>query len=137
MEMDSIETIRSESEVGYTAYSGIEITAIGEGWCEACVHMEKHHLNPSGAAHGGIIFALGDVAGGVAFKTLGGLPTTLSSNITYFRPFLGDSVIYARADVVKFGKTTGFVNVQLLNEKKVECARIAATYYNMKGRKQH
>ena len=134
--MESLEIIKSVSEVGYTRYSGIEITAVGEGFGEARVVLTENHRNPSGAVHGGIIFCLGDVIGGVAFRTLGGLPVTLSSDITYFRPILDDQVIYARADVIKFGKTTGFVEIKILNEKKVECARIAATYYNMEGRRK-
>ena len=128
---------REICEVGYTRYSGIELTAFGKGFAEGKMVITEHHQNPGGAVHGGAIFCLGDVIGGIAFRGMGGPPVTLSSNITYFRPMLDDQVIYARAEVIKFGKTTAFIEISILNEEKTECARIAATYYNLKGRVKH
>lgn len=125
---------KERSEVGYTSYTGVELTAVGDGWAEGRILISDHHLNPSGAVHGGTIFCLGDVTGGVAYRSTGALPVTQSSSITYFRPFLNDRVIYSRADVIRAGKTTGFVEIKIYNEQKTECARISATYYNVEGR---
>lgn len=119
---------------GYTEYSGIVLEKLAEGYAQGRIDITDHHRNPYGAVHGGVIFCLGDVIGGIACRTYGDLPVTLSSNATYFKPMLHDNVIYAQAHVVKHGKTTSFVEVNILNEEKTEAVRIAATYYNLEGR---
>lgn len=130
----NLETIRKEAIVGYSDHSGIELTDAGDGYAEGKVEIKLCHLNPSGAVHGGIIFCLGDVIGGIACYTLDTLPVTVSTNAVYMRPMLGDKVIYAKAEVIKNGKTTMFADVRILNEQKEEAARLQAVYYNMKNR---
>jgi len=132
--METIEEIRKTALVGYTEHSDIELTRISEGHAEGRVAVKAHHLNPSGAVHGGIIFCLGDVIGGIACKTMDALPVTVNSNISYMRPMLGDKYIYTKADVIKKGKTTLFVDIRIYNEKMVETCRMNATYYNMANR---
>ncbi|MCF0229491.1 MAG: PaaI family thioesterase [Parasporobacterium sp.] len=130
----SFEELKASACTGYTSYSGIELTSAGDGTAEGKIKIGSEHLNPSGAVHGGVSFCLGDVLGGVAFRTMGGLPVTVSSNITYFRPLINTETVYGKAEVIRFGKTTAFVEVQIFNDKMTECCRIAATYYNMKDR---
>ena len=69
-----LETIRKEAMKGYTEYSGIELTEVGEGYAAGRVVIKPQHLNPSGAVHGGIIFCLGDVIGGIACRMTDSLP---------------------------------------------------------------
>ena len=132
--MKSFETIISEAIVGYSAYSDIELTAVGEGFAEGKIEITDHHLNPSGAVHGGTIFCLADVIGGIAAYNLGCLPTTLNSNISFMRPLINDKVITCRADVIKRGKTTVFVEAKVFNEQMTEAARLVATYYDLNDR---
>jgi len=129
-----LETIRKEAMKGYTEYSGIELTEIGEGYAAGRVVIEPQHLNPSGAVHGGIIFCLGDVIGGIACRMTDSLPVTVSSTISYMKPMLGDKVIYAEAKVLKSGKTTMFAEISILNEQKEETVKLQAVYYNMKSK---
>ena len=130
----SLDRIRQESMRGYTEYSGIELMETGDGYAKGKVVIEDCHLNPSGAVHGGLIFCLGDVIGGIACRTLGALPVTVSSNISYMRSLRGDKVIYADAEVTRSGRTTFFVTIHILNEQKEEAAALQAVYYNMRSR---
>ncbi|MBR3401103.1 MAG: PaaI family thioesterase [Parasporobacterium sp.] len=129
-----LETIRKEAMKGYTEYSGIELTEVGEGYAAGRVVIKPQHLNPSGAVHGGIIFCLGDVIGGIACRMTDSLPVTVSSTISYMRPMLGDKMIYAEARVLKSGKTTMFAEISILNEQKEEAVKLQAVYYNMKSK---
>lgn len=126
--------IRKESILGFTAYSDIEILKTSEGYAYGRVQIQNHHLNPSGAVHGGLIFCLGDVMGGTACRTLDALPVTVSSNISYMRPLLHVKEIYAEAHVVKSGRTTMYADIRILNEQKEEAAMLQAVYYNMCSR---
>ena len=130
----SLEQIIQESILGYTEYSGIELLEAENGHAFGRIRLMDHHRNPSGAVHGGVIFCLADVMGGTACRTTDALPVTVSSTISYMRPMLGGEVIYARADVVKRGKTTLFVDVRVLNDKMEETAMLQGTYYDMSHR---
>ena len=132
----SLDQIKEESILGYTAYSGIELLEAEDGHAFGCIRLQDHHRNPSGAVHGGVIFCLADVMGGTACRTVDALPVTVTSTISYMRPMLGDQVIYARAQIVKQGRTTIFVEVRVLNEKMEEAALLQGTYYNMQNRQQ-
>ena len=132
--MKSVETIISEAIVGFSSYSDIELTAVGEGFAEGKIEIKDHHRNPSGAVHGGTIFCLADVIGGIAAYTLGCLPTTLNSNISYMRPMINDKVITCRADVIKKGKSAVFVEAKVFNVQMEEAARLVATYYDLNDR---
>ena len=131
---ETIDEIRKTAIVGYTNYTGIELTQISEGFAQGRIVIEKHHLNPSGAVHGGVTFCLGDVIGGIACATMDALPVTLNSNISYMRPMLGIKELTAKAQVIKRGKTTLFVEIGLFDDTMTETARITATYYDMEGR---
>ena len=130
----TVEKIREEALKGYTEYSGIELLEADDGYAIGRVLIKVHHLNPSGAVHGGITFCLGDVIGGIACVTVDALPVTVSTSITYMRPMLGVKEITTRADVIKRGKTTLFVEISIYDDQGNETGRLLATYYDMKGR---
>ena len=74
--------------------------------------------------------------GGIACYTLDTLPVTVNSTVSYMNPMLGDKVIYAKAEVVKNGRTMMFTDIRILNEQHDEAARMQAVYYNMKNREK-
>lgn len=130
----SLESMRTLITTGFTAHTGIELTSVGEGFAEGKIELKPEHLNPYGVVHGGVTYCLADVLGGAAFRTMGGLPVTMNSNITYFRPVKAGKVIYAKAEVVRYGNTTSFIETKIFDEDMMECCRVAATYYNIEGR---
>ena len=132
--MVSIESLRQSSIMGFTEYSGIELTDAGEGYTEGLIRITEHHLNPLGTIHGGVTFCLADVMGGIALKTLNFTPTTVNSNISYIRPLIHDKVIYCRADVIKQGINTAYVEIKVYNEQHEEAVRVIATYFNVSDR---
>ena len=131
----TIEEMREAAIAGYTDYSGIELLDMGDGYAEGRVRIEDYHLNPYGAVHGGLIFCLGDVMGGIACSTLGAKPVTVNSNVSYFSPLIGTKEITARAQVVKYGRTMMFTEISIFNDQHVEACRMNASYYNVRERK--
>ena len=130
----TIEEIRETALQGYTKHSDIELIDAGDGYAVGRVSIQPHHLNPSGAVHGGITFCLGDVMGGIACYTLGVLPVTVSTSISYLRPMLGTREITARAEVIKTGKAMVFVEIKIFDDRNLETGRLQAAYYDMRGR---
>ena len=132
------ENIKKEFEkvcqTGFIEYTGMHVTNVAEGHVEGEIQIEPHHLNPAGALHGGLVFALMDTIGGFAAKTLGVLPTTLSSTINYLRPTIGTQKLLAKADVLKRGRNVTVVRIDLFNEKDVLLASGDANYCDLSGR---
>ncbi len=129
-----IDEFKAACKTGFIDYSGIEITNVGEGHAEGEIQILPHHLNPGGALHGGLIFTLMDTIGGFSTRTLGVLPTTLSSTINYLRPTVGTKVLKAKADVLKRGKNVSVVRIDLLNDQDVLVASGQANYSDLSGR---
>lgn len=75
------------------------------------------------AVHGGIIAALIDIAGhaAIAARTGHGVPT-VDMRVDYLRMAAGKEV-FARATIVKFGRTLGVVDVSVSDDEK----RLVAT----------
>lgn len=121
-------------ETGYIKHSGMQVTQVAEGHAEGAIAIAPHHLNPAGALHGGLVFALMDTIGGFAAKTLGVLPTTLSSTINYLRPTIGTKTLTAKADVLKRGRNVTVVRIDLYSEKDVLLAVGEANYCDLSGR---
>lgn len=133
MDID-IEELIEASSVGFIDYAGIRFTMAGNGHAEGEIVIEPHHLNPAGALHGGLIFTIMDTIGGFAARTLGVLPTTLTSNINYLRPTLGTKKITAKADVIKRGKNVSVVRIDIFDDRDVLVASGASNYSDLTGR---
>jgi|SRR5262245_8766056 len=73
--------------------------------------------------HGGIIAALIDIAGhaAIAARTRHGIPT-IDMRVDYLRMAAGQEM-FARATIVKFGRTLGVVDVSVTDDEK----RLVAT----------
>lgn len=120
--------------MGFTEYTGIRILHADNGHAEGEIIVGPEHLNPMGALHGGLLFTLLDTIGGVATRTLGVTPTTLTSNINYLRPTLGAKKITAKADVIKRGRNISVVRIDIFDDKDVLVASGAGNYSDISGR---
>lgn len=67
----------------FAKFLNIKIEEIGLGYAKTSMALEKFHKNSSGAAHGGALFALVDMALATAASTHGKLTITASASIAY------------------------------------------------------
>ena len=65
---------------------------------------------------------------GMATKSTGRNAVTLSANITYLKPAVGEYLL-AKAEVIKNGKTTAYVRCDIYNDKDVQVATMDSNYY--------
>ncbi len=104
---------------GFTGYSGVVIDEAGGGLCRAHVELEAHHLNPLGAAHGGLLATLLDVTAGTAAITAFDPPrwvVTQSADVHYLRPALGKRLT-ASAKTLKAGRSVAYVQAEICDEQ--------------------
>ncbi|HHU22883.1 MAG TPA: PaaI family thioesterase [Clostridiales bacterium] len=78
--------------------------------------MTKRSLNPQGCAHGSLVFALCDVATGVAAASDGRSLLTLNSSINFLRPGTGE-YLRAVSTCVKEGKTTSVFEAAVYDDR--------------------
>lgn len=101
--------------VGFALVCGIEYEAAGVGHCTVALNMEQRFLNPQGAAHGGLLATLMDVAAGsIGLFACGSLRpmVTQSADIHYFRPITGPRVV-AEGRCLKAGRRCAVVQVDV------------------------
>lgn len=94
---------------------GIEIVDIEENYCKTKLKVEKKHLNANNTVMGGCIYTLVDFTFAIA-SNVGNNPTsTLTSNIVYNAPAVGE-YLYAESSVVKNGRSVATYTVSVTDE---------------------
>ena len=90
--------------------------------------LDKNSLNPSGIAHGGLVFGLADTAMGVLAYLTGRKVVTVDSNINYLKPSSGKKIT-CTSEAIKVGKTLGVYEAKIYNEKNELTALVTGTYF--------
>ncbi|MFP4168603.1 MAG: PaaI family thioesterase [Desulfonatronovibrionaceae bacterium] len=114
-------------------YLGIEIDEVREGFSRTRVRLRPELLNGANIAHGGTIFALADIAFGVAANSKGELAIGIEAHISYIRP--GKSgTLYAEAKEIGQNSRTSTYQVTVLDEAKQVLAQFQGTAFKKKER---
>ncbi len=116
---------------------GFRVSEIRDGRAVATLEAGPQHANPMGTLHGGILCDIADAAMGMAFaSTL--TPeesfTTLDLKINFFRP-VWKARLRAEAKVMQRGKTIGYVECDVADEKGRGIAKASSTCLVLRGEK--
>lgn len=117
-----------ENDEGFIKHNNIHIEELKDNCAKMSVEITPQSLNPSGIAHGGLIFGLADTAMGMAARTNGRNIVTVSSNIEYINAGIG-SKLTALATATKVGANIAFYKCEIyINDEKL-CAIATGTFY--------
>ena len=103
----------------FVAHLGIELEALGPGWCEARLDVQPWHLQQTGVVHAGVVATLADHCAGAAATTQlapGEFVVTAEYKINLLRGARGER-LHCRADVLKPGQTLAVVEAQVFAER--------------------
>jgi len=117
---EKLEIINGRS--GFNRHNGITVTDVGEGYSTVEAELKPEAKNPWGAAHGGFVYSLCDVAAGVAVNENGRRCVTLSGSLYYLRPCLGKK-LRAEGKIIKDGKTVVVAETNVYNDEGELAAR--------------
>lgn len=117
-----------ENMPGFSKHNNFKFVEMKEKSAIIKADLTENSMNPYKIAHGGLIFGLGDMAMGMATKSTGRSAVTLSANISYLKPAVGEYLL-AKAEVVKNGKTTAYVRCDIFNDKDILVATMDSNYY--------
>jgi uncharacterized protein (TIGR00369 family) len=114
---------------------GFEAEAIGEGRAAVTLAAGPQHANPMGTLHGGILCDIADAAMGIAFaSTLAPDEsfTTIEMKINFFRP-VWQARVRAEGNVVQRGRTIGYVECTITDERSRVIAKASSTCMVLRG----
>jgi uncharacterized protein (TIGR00369 family) len=114
---------------------GFEAKEIGDGRATVTLTAGPQHANPMGTLHGGILCDIADAAMGMAFaSTL--TPeesfTTVELKINFFRP-VWEACLKAQGKVVRRGRSLGYVECEITDERGQLVAKAASTCLALRG----
>lgn len=99
--------------------NGIRAAEVREGYARIEVELEEDSLNIWGVPHGGLLFAMADVASGLAAQsTHDGRTVTVSANVNFLTSSRGKRLT-AIGRERKSGRSTGFYDVEITDDSGV------------------
>jgi uncharacterized protein (TIGR00369 family) len=116
---------------------GFEAKDVADGRATVVLAAGSQHANPMGTLHGGILCDIADAAMGMAFaSTLAPDEsfTTVELKINFFRP-VRQARLRAEGSVVQRGRTVGYVECTITDEKNRLIAKAASTCMVLSGQK--
>jgi uncharacterized protein (TIGR00369 family) len=116
---------------------GFEATEIHNGTAIATLDAGPQHANPMGTLHGGILCDIADAAMGMAFASTLSEPesfTTVELKINFFRP-VWNARLRAEGRVVQRGKTIGYAECNITDERDRLIAKASSTCLVLRGDK--
>ncbi|MCS7121599.1 MAG: hotdog fold thioesterase [Archaeoglobaceae archaeon] len=88
----------------------VEILEVGKNFAKVGMVVKDEHLNAAKVCHGAVIFALADLAFGLASNSCGKLALTIDVSISYFRTVnLGDKIVAEAKEVYSGNKTATYI----------------------------
>ncbi len=125
----------AESDVPIADLIGFSIDEIGDGRAAGVFQAGARHANPMGTLHGGVLCDFTDAPMGTAFaSTLEADEsfTTLELKINFFRP-VWEARLRAEAKVIQRGKTVGYIECDVTDEKGKLVAKASSTCLVLRG----
>lgn len=114
---------------------GFRVTEAAPGRAVVSLKAGPHHANPLGTLHGGVLCDIADAAMGTAFvETIGEDEsfTTLELKINFLRP-VWEAELQAVANVVHRGKTLGYVECAITDDRGRMIAKASSTCLVLRG----
>lgn len=110
-------------------YIGVHFLERREGVCKARLDIRKEHMNPIGTVHGGCLFTLADAVCGMAASSLGGICTTVNSNIQFLNAAFYPAYLTAEAKPKKIGRKLRTFVVEIRDDKDVLISTVDMVFY--------
>lgn len=113
----------------FTAWMGLQVDEIGEGYCRLHYTVKEEMLNGFSVIHGGALFAAADSAFAFACNTHGRITMALDVSITFTRAAKAGDLLTVEAKELYVGHRTGLYEVRTTNRDGELVALFKGTAY--------
>ena len=107
---------------------GLTVTSVECGKAETELPVLPEFRNPFRSVHGGILFTVADVTGGIAAYSYGSAVCTVDSTLHYLNAGLDTQRLFASSAALKAGKRLIVVDVSVRDENGVLLCKGTFTY---------
>ena len=128
-------TRATTNDVPIARLIGFQAKHIADGHATVTLVAGPQHANPMGTLHGGVLCDIADAAMGMAFaSTLAANEsfTTIELKINFFRP-VWQAHLKAEGKVIRRGRTIGYVECEISDERGRLIAKAASTCLALRG----
>lgn len=108
----------------YSSRLGLVVTELDENGAKTELPILKEYHNPFRTVHGGILFTVADVTGGVAAYSNGSPVCTVDCDFHYLNAGLGAKRLYASAQNSKSGSVFSFMMYLYTMKKTCSSAKV-------------
>jgi uncharacterized protein (TIGR00369 family) len=130
-----LRTRATANDVPVARLIGFEAKEVADGRAIVTLASGPQHANPMGTLHGGILCDIADAAMGMAFaSTLASEEsfTTVELKVNFFRP-VWEAHLHAEGKVVRRGRSLGYVECEITDERGQLIAKAASTCLVLRG----
>lgn len=114
----------------FIAHNHIKITDLGDGTATVTLHLRKESLNRWHTPHGGVLFTMADVAGGMAALTMRQETcVTVNAAMDFMAAANGDQTLTAVGRVDRMGGKMCFCTTEIFDGMDQLIARFHSTMY--------
>ena len=104
----------------FANYLGAKVEIIKPGQSRVSLMVKDHMTNFHGSTHGGIIFAISDMAFAAACNSHGKVAVALNVSICFLKPSYPGDHLVAEAKEEHNGRRTSLYNIRIYNENTGE-----------------
>jgi acyl-CoA thioesterase len=115
----------------FATYVGIELLDISAGRATAILKIKEHHLNAVDMVHGGVLFALADLAFAAASNSHGTIAVAVNNSISYIKAAEGD-VLYAEAREISKDRKLAAYLIEIKDKTEKTVALLHGLAYRKK-----
>ena len=101
----------------FARFLGAAVTIVAPGHSRVALTVTEQMTNFHGITHGGLVFALGDLAFAAASNSRGQVAVALNVNICFLNPSKVGDCLVAEATEVNLGGRTGLYEITVVEEK--------------------
>jgi acyl-CoA thioesterase len=109
----------------FANHLGAKVEIIKPGHSRVSLTINDNMVNFHGTTHGGIIFAISDMAFAAAGNSRGKLAVAMNVSICFLKPSYSGDHLVAEAKEEHNGKRTSLYNIKIYNEKTGELVAIS------------
>ena len=113
----------------FSQWLGIDIIEIKEGYSKTKMTIRKEMINGLGVVHGGVTFSLADSTFAFACNNRNNLSLALDTSINFLKPVHVGDVLFAEANEIHNGRSTGLYQVTVSNQEKQVVAIFKGTCF--------
>ncbi len=109
----------------FANHLGAKVEIIKPGHSKVSLTITDNMINFHGTTHGGIIFAISDMAFAAACNSHGKMAVAMNVSICFLKPSYSGDHLVAEAKEEHNGKRTALYNIKIYNEKTGEVVAIS------------